>query len=110
MITKANIFLGLNDKDSKTQIIASVDAANLVNELVAKTFGAGTITEAFGVYTHENSKDVVIEKTLKIEVLFFDKTQDAARLMVIPFCSELKRVFNQESVALQMESVNSELV
>lgn len=99
---KWTLYLGLNDKDTKRQQIATVEAYKIVSNLVAKRFGGGTIFEARGIYTHEDGT-VTEEVTLRIELLF------AAENDVRAFVDTLKEVFNQESVAVQKEVINSQL-
>lgn len=103
MISKATMYLGLNDKDTKIQKYDTVEAYKIVTNEVASRFGGGTISAADGIYRHADGT-IVIEKTLRIELLFIE------RPAVVEFANELKRMFNQESVAIQWESVNSELI
>lgn len=104
MIKKHTLYLGLNDKDSKVQAVSTLEAVKIVQNLgVSLGFDGMTIFEADGIYKH-NDGSVVIEKTLRIEILF---STDAA---IKGFANKLKEVFNQESIALQSESVNSELI
>lgn len=102
MIKKFTLYLGLNDKETKMQKIATVEAFKIVSNLVAKRFGGGTIFEAQGIYKHDNGV-VVTETTLRIELLFAE-TQD-----VRAFVETLKEIFNQESVAVQEEDIKSDL-
>lgn len=101
-MTKYTLCMGLNDKDSKRQMISTVEAYKIVSNLVSQMFDGGTIYEADGVYKHDDGT-IVIEKTLKIELLFAEQKD------VKDFCETLKRVFNQESIAVQREEINSEL-
>jgi len=97
------LYLGLNDKNTKVQKIATLEAYKItMNILKAYTDGA-TIFEANGLYKHDNG-EFVIEKTLRIELLFVSKKQ------VVDIVTELKRVFNQESIAVQHELVDSQLM
>lgn len=102
MIKKFTLYLGLNDKETKMQKIATVEAFKIVMNLVAKRFGGGTIFEAQGIYKHDNGV-VVTETTLRIELLFAE-AQD-----VRAFVETLKEIFNQESVAVQEEDIKSDL-
>lgn len=102
MIKKFTLYLGLNDKETKMQKIATVEAFKIVTNLVAKRFGGGTIFEAQGIYKHDNGV-VVTETTLRIELLFAE-AQD-----VHAFVESLKEIFNQESVAVQEEDIKSDL-
>ena len=94
--------MGLNDKDSKMQQISTLEAYKVVSNILANDFGGGTIFEAEGIYKHANGT-VVIEKTLRIEILFADEV-DVRRLV-----QNLKKIFNQESIAVQIEDINSDL-
>ena len=92
-MTKYTIYLGLNDKDAKTQLIRTADAYSIISGM----FEAATITRAIGIYTHEDGTKIQ-EKTLKIEYLDFNGDFDLQKTS-----KELKRIFNQESVAVRVE-------
>lgn len=94
--------MGLNDKDAKVQLINTLEAYKIVSNILSRNFGGGTIFEEEGIYKHDDGT-VVIEKTLRIEILFAEEPQ------VKSFVSELKKLFNQESIAVQKEEINSEL-
>ena len=100
---KFTLYLGLNDKDLKVQKISTLEAFKIVSNIIASRFDGGTIFEADGVYKHENGA-YVIEKTLRIELLFVE------RPAVVEFVKVLKEIFNQESVAVQEETINSVLM
>ena len=102
MIKKYTIYLGLNDKDSKVQEVSTLEAYKIVSNLISADFGGGTIFEAKGIYKHEDGT-IVTETTLRIELLFAEEIQ------VKEFVETLKKLFNQESVAVQQEVINSEL-
>ena len=102
MIKKFTLYLGLNDKDTKTQQITTVEAYKIVSNLISADFDGGTIFEAKGIYKHEDGQ-IVTETTLRIELLFAEKMQ------VKNLCDTLKKLFNQESIAVQEEIINSEL-
>lgn len=99
------LYLGLNDKDTKTQKIDTIEAYKICENMCADFFGGATIFSAKGIYKH-NDNTIVIENTMRIEILEFD-TSIYER--VRDFVGTLKSVFNQESVAVQIEQVNSEL-
>ena len=71
---KFTLYMGLNDKDLKVQVISTIEAYKVVSNILAKDFGGGTIFEAQGVYTHDNGA-IVFEKTLRIEILFAEEPQ-----------------------------------
>lgn len=97
---KYNLFLGLNDKKTKTQIISTLEAYKILMNLL----NGATITEATGFYKH-NDGTVIIEKSLKIEILDFNND-----FKLMETCDTLKSLFNQESIAVQIEEINSQLI
>lgn len=103
--TRYTISVGLNDKDTlrpvSTYDTASIELAGRLAQL-----GVGaTITKGTGVYKHERG-DVVIEETVVISIVDFDGTAGA---MLNKFIDGVKRDYNQESVALVTDKVESEL-
>lgn len=103
MIKKFTLYLGLNDKDTKRQEISTLEAYKVVSNILAKDFGGGTIFEAQGIYRHDDGQ-VVFEKTLRIEILFAELPQ--IKILV----ELLKKIFNQESIAVQEENIESSLM
>lgn len=101
-ITKFTMFVGLNDKDSKQQEISTVDAYKIISNMIASIFDGGTISEATGIYKHQDGT-FTTETTLRIEILFASVEQ------IRPFVAELKKILNQETIAVQKEVINSEL-
>lgn len=95
---KFTLYLGLNDKDTKQQMINTLEAYKIVSNILASDFGGGTIFEAQGIYKHDDGT-IVYEKTLRIEILFAKFEQ--IKILV----NELKKIFNQESIAVQRESL-----
>lgn len=100
---KYTLYLGLNDKDKKVQLINTIEAYKICNNILMNFTDGATIFEANGLYKHEDGK-IVVEKTLRIELLFVDK--DTVGNIV----TWLKQVFNQESIAVQREVVDSKLM
>lgn len=103
MIKKFTLYLGLNDKDTKVQMISTLEAYKVVSNILAKDFGGGTIFEAQGIYRHDDGQ-IVFEKTLRIEILFAELPQ--IKILV----ELLKKMFNQESIAVQEENIESSLM
>lgn len=100
---KHTLFIGLNDKDSKQQEIATIDAFKIVLNIVKKYYDGGTIQESKGFYTHKNGA-VTIETSFILSILF------AEREKTLELIRELKQVLNQESIALQSEEITSDLI
>ena len=96
------LYVGLNDKDTKTQKIDTLSAYNLTNNILLNYVEGARITQAKGIYKHNNG-NIVIENTLVIELLFTDKTT------VETIAKELKMALNQESIAIQKQTIESYL-
>lgn len=102
---KYTISMGLNDKDSLAPV-ADYESAKLeVAGRLAQLGVGATITKGVGVYKHERG-DVVIEETVVIAVIDFDGGFEA---VAEAFYEGLKRDYNQESVAVEVATVESEL-
>lgn len=104
--TRYTISIGLNDKDTLAPVDtyehASVEIAGRLAQLGVGT----TITRGTGVYKHERG-DVVIEDTIVVSIIDFEsKWQSVAQA----FYDGIKRDYNQESVAVMVDVVESELV
>ena len=87
-ITKYNIYIGLNDKDSKKQEVIKILNDNNITGL--------TMYEVMGVFKHETG-EVVQEKSLKVELLEVEE-EDVKKSI-----DELKKALNQESILLEEE-------
>lgn len=103
MIEKFTIYLGLNDQTTKRQEIETLNAYKIVSNMIAASFGGGSIYSGTGIYKHDDGT-IVEENNFKIELLFADRDN------VLTFCQDLKKIFNQESIALQYNRIESELI
>lgn len=104
MTTKYSFYIGLNDKDSKVQIIETLTASNIVNRVfIENGVDGATITSGKGIYKHENG-EIVIEETIIVQVYEFDSIINVRQI-----CNELKNLLNQESIAVEKRETNSEL-
>lgn len=101
-MTKTTLYIGLNDKDSKTQKINTVEAIKILTNLLVDVGGA-TIYNATGIYTHENG-EIIIENTLRVEL--FDIGLQAIKNKI----ELIKQVLNQESIILQQENTNTTIL
>lgn len=97
---KFTLYVGLNDKDSKKQEISTEDALTFTHYMLLNHVDGATISTAKGIYKHDNG-DIVTENTIRIELLFID--DETVKRIV----EKLKNHFNQESVAVQIEDVES---
>lgn len=94
------IYCGLNDQVTKKQEITTLDAYKIATNIFVKTTGGATITEAMGVYTHDDGT-IVTESTLRCEIFDCDiaTIENAAK--------QLKTALNQESVVIEQIETNS---
>ena len=97
------LYVGLNDKDTKTQKIGLIDAYKTIENIIIPKTNGYTISEALGYYRHEDGT-ITTEKSLRVEMLFVD------RPLVIDVCKTLKMAFNQESIAVEEVNTKSELI
>lgn len=96
-VLKYNIYIGLNDKDNKKQIISTRRAKEKTIKILNDNNITGlTIYEVMGVFKHENGK-VVFEKSLKVELIEVNRND------VLKSIEELKTALNQESILLEKE-------
>lgn len=100
-MNKTTLYVGLNDKDTHTQKIDTLEATKIITNIITSITDGCTIYNASGVYTHADGT-VVIENTLKIELF------DTANNIINQIIDTLKRVLNQESIIKQTENVTSE--
>ena len=94
------IYIGLNDQHTRRQEVNTLDAYKIATNVFATHTGGATITEARGVYTHDDGQ-IITESTLRCEVFGAD-LESIERAVTI-----LKDAFNQESVAVEEADVKS---
>lgn len=107
MTMRFDLYMGLFDKETKRQECDTISAYKIVESQTAQRFGGATISEANGIYKHDDGT-VIVEPTIKMEILMFDY-QESDKRRVKDFVEYLKELFNQESIAVQMSKVESEL-
>ena len=100
---KITLFIGLNDRDTKTQKVSFNDAAEILGAYIAKKIGFGTVSKAAGIYTHEDGATVQ-EETVRAE--FY--TEDPAPVMA--FAQWAKVQLNQESIAVEVSAPSVQFV
>lgn len=98
-LLRHTLIVGLNDKDTKKQVISNPIAKRIIME----TCGDCTLTESTGHYTHEDGT-TTSEKSIKVELLFKADNQ------VIEYAKRLKKELNQESIALVKDYIESTLI
>jgi uncharacterized lipoprotein YmbA len=99
---KFTLYVGLNDKDTKTQLVSTLEAYKVINNVLLQYVDGATIFEAKGIYKHDDGT-FTTENTFRIELLFVE-TETVKEIVKV-----LKAMLNQESIAVQHEIVESEL-
>lgn len=94
---KVTFYLWLCDKDTKLQNHTTVEAYKIVMNLIWDAFGWGTISEWLGFYKHDDWTTVK-EKSLIITTLTEKDYSD--------FVNTLKTLFNQESILVEVATIN----
>lgn len=104
MTEKYILSIGLNDKDTKEQIIDKSRSYKIVEDILIKNgINGGTIYDTTGFYRHEDGV-IVREPSLRVEILFSSKSS------VMEACKALKEEFNQETIVFEKISLESQLV
>lgn len=97
------ITVGLNDKDTKKQKhFTRYYYKNIYKMLDYLAIEGATLTESKGYYRHEDGSTVK-EKSINIELLFIEK------VTVKHLAKLLLKKFNQESVVIAEQEINSDL-
>lgn len=91
---KITLYVGLNDKDSKTQKITTVQAFKMLSNLCLMYTEGATIYDARGIYKH-NDGTTIAENTLRIEI--FDPVENN----IMPLIKTIKKALNQESIGIE---------
>ena len=103
-IVKYSLYIGLNDKDTKTQKIDTLEAYKILCNIIKRHDIEGfTVYNAHGFYVHKDGT-FTTENTLKVELMFVDNK------IIDELIKECKLVFNQECIIKQVEEVTSTLV
>ena len=99
---KYTLYVGLNDKDERVQMIDTIRAKKMVHQILNHDM---TMLEGEGRYIHQDG-GVSHEVSLKIELVDLKgELEKTIRGKV----AKIKQVLNQETVAVQVEEVVSEL-
>lgn len=103
MTVKYTFFVGLNDKTSKLQEVNTLDAARIVTRVFMNHGVDATISNARGIYTHDDGT-IVTEETIMVQCYQFGNPVPVADI-----CEDLKTLLNQESIAVEQTETNSAL-
>lgn len=94
-MTTANLYIGLNDKDTKRQELTNLDAKAEISAILFRYFPDGfTLQECQSMYKHDDGT-VVCKNTIKV-ILF-----DYNMVLVWNAVKDLKLKLNQECIAVE---------
>lgn len=98
-MTKYEMTIGMNDKDTEMQMINTVDAKNIIADILINKYNvfAFTMIDCNGVYKMSSSGNIVNEESVRIEIVTDESTLDIIGIII-----DLKEALNQESIMLEM--------
>lgn len=102
-LEKITLSIGLNDKETKKQIITTANAKKTITKAVYKYCNGGTVTTAKGIYTHENGAKVN-ENTI-IVYMYGEPLENVENLV-----NHLKKALNQETIAIEIQTIKSAFI
>lgn len=100
---KYTLYIGLNDKDTHTQIISDINARNIVANICANLNTCVTVSDANGVYRHYDGT-VVIEHTLRCEFI------DCEKSTIKKIAEASKLALNQECIMVSTETIENDFI
>jgi hypothetical protein len=101
--TKHILTIGLNDKDTYTQKYDTITAYKMIESVLKPRTNGYTMYETNGGYQHTDGT-FISEKSIRVELMFIAKTQ------VLIIANEIKTQLNQESIAYETITSNSQLI
>lgn len=102
-IDKITLSIGLNDKDTKKQTITTATAKKVITKAVYKYCNGGTVTTGKGIYTHENGEK--IQENTMIVYMYGEPLENVEKL-----ANHLKKALNQESIAIEIQTIKSAFI
>ncbi len=90
------LYIGLNDKDTYTQLIPTEEAKETVNEICAKYVDGYTVTEANGGWVDETN-------TLTEEMSLVYTISDAEESDIISIMDEVLPALNQNAILVERQ-------
>ena len=92
------IITGLNDKDTKTQLIDTDTAEIIITTIILKHADGATLTRCKGIYKHADGA-TVIENSIKSEISGINR-ETAERI-----ASDIKDALHQESIYFSVNDI-----
>ena len=98
-LLRHTLFVGLNDKDTKKQVVSNPIAKRIIMDIC----GDCTLTDAQGHYSHEDGSTVT-EQSIKVELLFKADNE------VYAYAQRIKKELNQEAIVFIKDYIESTLI
>lgn len=100
-MTKTLLTIGLNDKNTERQEIATGEAKNTIANILLYQYNifAFTMCECSGVYKMESTGNIVFENSIRVEIATDDELTAADEII-----ATLKTELNQESIMMEKET------
>lgn len=95
-----SMFVGLNKAGTNMQVISTIDALNIIQNVIATYTDGATIRECRGIYRNQNS---VLSFENTIECIFFEPDMQAIQSI----CKTLKSVLQQESIYCNVQDIQT---
>lgn len=92
------IITGLNDKDTKTQLIDTDTAEIIITNIILQYADGATLTRCKGIYKHQDGA-TVIENSIKSEISGINQ-ETAERI-----ASDIKKELHQESIYFAVNDI-----
>lgn len=95
--------IGLNDQHTKTQKYDTITAYKLIEDILTQYTEGYTLYETHGGYKHDDGT-FISEKSIRVELMFISET------LVFIIANKIKETLNQETIAYETITSNSQLI
>ena len=101
--TKHILTIGLNDQHTKTQKYDTITAYKMIENILTEYTTGYTIYETYGGYKHDDGT-FISEKSIRVELMFISQA------LVFIIANKIKETLNQETIAYETITSNSQLI
>ena len=102
-MVKTKLYVGLNDKDTKSQEISTLNAYKVLGNILGAELDGYTITESTGFYKHADGS-FTTEVSLVVELL------NVPQQTILGLIHNIKIALNQECVLMEQHNVLQDYV
>lgn len=101
--TKHILTIGLNDQHTKTQKYDTITAYKMIENILNEYTTGYTMYETNGGYKHDDGT-FISEKSIRVELMFISEA------LVFIIANKIKETLNQETIAYETITSNSQLI